>query len=432
MNSEVKLNQLFEALKSERTTTEISDVASWIHTAALGNATPKNNENSIQKDTTMVDQLKGISRFNPPLDLSAYWNVKSLFTTVVSAALIGSMFVLSDNDESMHVSEPQKGSASIVLDTTTNSQNQQSKPSSSFLSPQPDLIQSSADSSSEQPLLLALENQPAIEPFVPIPSFDFSYSNLPKTETGFWKSIEDHLQVDTTFNGITSIVLVGDKCDIAIHGNSGTDVTIKYDYHLKAKGLFSRNKDGHCKLSYEINNSVLTLHVKRSNQSYSGISTLDESSSIDMHIPEGIDVRMDSDLGDIAAEGLKGKTIKLYSSLGDITAQNCSGNFDLNTALGDISLNDVKGKITSNTDMGDITGEHITLTEDCRLTTSLGDIDVQLTNSLSECRLDLSTSLGNVKVDRPELTEKSHDRLKIGTGKLKVIMNTSLGKIKVR
>jgi hypothetical protein len=432
MNSEVKLNQLFEALKSERTTTEISDVASWIHTAALGNATPKTNENSIQKHNTMVDQLKGIARFNTPLDLSAYWNVKSLFTTVVSAALIGSMFVLSDNDEPMHVSEPQKGSASIVLDTTTNSQNQQSKPSSSFLSPQPDLIQSSADSSSELPLLLALENQPAIEPFVPIPSFDFSYSDLPKTETGFWKSMEDHLQVDTTFNGITSIVLVGDKCDIAIHGNSGTDVTIKYDYHLKAKGLFSRNKDGHCKLSYEINNSVLTLHVKRSNQSYSGISTLDESSSIDMHIPEGIDVRMDSDLGDIAAEGLKGKTIKLHSSLGDITAQNCSGNFDLNTALGDISLNDVKGKITSNTDMGDITGENITITEACTLTTSLGDIDVQLTNSLSECRLDLSTSLGNVKVDRPELTEKSHDRLKIGTGKLKVIMNTSLGKIKVR
>jgi hypothetical protein len=280
--------------------------------------------------------------------------------------------------------------------------------------------------------MLALENQPAIHAFVPIPSFDFSYSDLPKTETGFWKSIEDHLQVDTTFNGITSIVLVGDKCDIAIHGNSGTDVTIKYDYHLKAKGLFSRNKDGHCKLSYEINNSVLTLHVKRSNQSYSGISTLDESSSIDMHIPEGIDVRMDSDLGDITAEGLKGKTIKLHSSLGDITAQNCSGNFDLNTALGDISLNDVQGKITSHTDMGDITGENITITEACILTTSLGDIDVQLTNSLTECRLDLSTSLGNVKVDRPELTKKSHDRLKIGTGKLKVIMNTSLGKIKVR
>jgi hypothetical protein len=432
MNSEVKLNQLFAALQSEQATTDISDVTSWIQAASAGNAGLKTSEKHIQKNNTMVEQLKGVARFYPQIDLSAWLNVRTILTTAVSAALIGGMFVLTDNDKPFRISEPKNGSAPVILDTTSGSENQMSKPSSSLLLQEPNLIQSSADSSSEVPLLLALENQPAIEPFVPIPSFDFSHSDQPKTETGFWKSIEDQLQVDTTFNGITSIVLVGDKCDIAIHGNSGTDVTIKYDYHLKAKGLFSRNKDGHCKLSYEINNSVLTLNVKRRNQSYSGISSLDESSSIDMHIPEGIDVRMDSDLGDITAEGLKGKTIKLHSSLGDITAQNCSGNFDLNTALGDISLNDVQGKITSNTDMGDITGENITITEACTLTTSLGDIDVQLTNSLSECRLDLSTSLGNVKVDRPELTEKSHDRLKIGTGKLKVIMNTSLGKIKVR
>jgi hypothetical protein len=307
-----------------------------------------------------------------------------------------------------------------------------SKPTSGLLIQETTLTLPSADSLSEAPLLLALETQPAIEPSLPIPSFDFSYPQQPKSEFGLWKSYDDHLHVDTTFNGITAIVLVGDKCDIAVHGNSGKDVTIKYNYHIDAKGLFSRNKDGQCKLSYEINNSVLTLQVKRSNQSYSGISTLSETSKIDMHIPEGIDVRMDSDLGDIAADGLKGSNIKLQSSLGDITAQNCSGNIDLNTARGDISLNDVQGKITSNTDMGDITGEGVTATAACSLTTSLGDIDVQLTNSLTECRLDLSTSLGNVKVDRPELKEKSHGQLKIGTGKLKVIMNTSLGKIKVR
>ena len=432
MNSEVKLNQLFAALQSEQATTDISDVTSWIQAAAAGNAGLKTSEKHIQKNNTMVEQLKGVARFYPQIDLSAWLNVRTILTTAVSAALIGGMFVLTDNDKPFRISEPKNGSAPVILDTTSGSENQMSKPSSSLLLREPNLIQSSADSSSEVPLLLALENQPAIEPFVPIPSFDFSHSDQPKTETGFWKSIEDQLQVDTTFNGITSIVLVGDKCDIAVHGNSGKDVTIKYNYHLKAKGLFSRNKDGQCKLSYEINNSVLTLHVKRSNLSYNGISTLSETSTIDMQIPEGIDVRMESDLGDIAAEGLKGKTIKLHSSLGDITAQNCSGNFDLNTALGDISLNDVQGKITSNTDMGDITGENITITEACTLTTSLGDIDVQLTNSLTECRLDLSTSLGNVKVDRPELKEKSHDRLKIGTGKLNVIMNTDLGKIKVR
>jgi hypothetical protein len=61
-----------------------------------------------------------------------------------------------------------------------------------------------------------------------------------------------------------------------------------------------------------------------------------------------------------------------------------------------------------------------------------GDIDVQLSNPLSDCSLDLSSSLGKVKVDRPELKKKSGSQLNIGNGKLKVIMETSLGSIKVR
>jgi hypothetical protein len=432
MNSEVKLNQLFSVLQSEQATTDISDVTSWIQAAAAGNTGLKTSEQHIQKHTTMVDQLKGVARFYPQIDFSAWLNVRTILTTAVSAALIGGMFLLTDNDEPLPVSEPQKESAPVILDTTSGSENQMSKPPSGLRFQETALTLPSADSLSEAPLLISSETPPVIEPLLPIPSFDFSDSQQPKSEFGLWKSYDDHLQVDTTFHDITAIVLVGDKCDITVHGDSGKDVTIQYNYQLKAKGLFSRDKDGQCKLSYEINNSVLTLQVKRSKQSYSGISSLSETSKIDMHIPEGIDVRMDSDLGDIAAEGLEGKNIKLNTSLGDITVSNCSGILDLYTSLGDISLNDVQGKITGNTDMGNIVGDGVTATAACSLTTSLGDIDVQLNNSLDECRLDLSTSLGSVKVDRPELKEKSHSQLKIGAGKLKVIMNTSLGKIKVR
>ena len=432
MHSEVKLNQLFAALKSEKATTEISDVTSWIQAAAAGNTGLKTSEQHIQKHTTMVEQLKGVARFYPQIDFSAWLNVRTILTTAVSAALIGGMFLLTDNDDPLPANEPRKEIAPVILDTASSSESQPNKPVSELHLQEPTPILSSGDSSLEAPLLSPLEARPVMEPSLPIPSFDFSYPQQPKSEFGLWKSHDDHLHVDTTFNGITAIVLVGDKCDIAVHGNSGKDVTIQYNYHIDAKGIFSRNKDGQCKLSYEINNTVLTLQVKRSKQSYRGISTLSETSKIDMHIPEGIDVRMESALGDIVTDGLQGKNIKLNTSLGDITVSNCSGILDVYTALGDISLNDVQGEITGNTDMGDITGESVTATAACSLTTSLGDIDVQLNNSLDECRLDLSTSLGSVKVDRPELKEKSSSQLKIGTGKLNVIMNTSLGKIKVR
>ena len=98
MNSEVKLNQLFAALQCEQATTDISDVTSWIQTAAAGNAGLKTSEKHIQKNNTMVEQLKGVARFYPQIDLSAWLNVRTILTTAVSAALIGGMFVLTDND----------------------------------------------------------------------------------------------------------------------------------------------------------------------------------------------------------------------------------------------------------------------------------------------------------------------------------------------
>jgi DUF4097 and DUF4098 domain-containing protein YvlB len=92
----------------------------------------------------------------------------------------------------------------------------------------------------------------------------------------------------------------------------------------------------------------------------------------------------------------------------------------------------LEGKINSVTSLGDIQGEHILISDNSKFNTSLGDIDVQLSNTLSDCSLDLSSSLGKVKVDRPELKKKSGSQLNIGNGKLKVIMETSLGSIKVR
>jgi hypothetical protein len=72
------------------------------------------------------------------------------------------------------------------------------------------------------------------------------------------------------------------------------------------------------------------------------------------------------------------------------------------------------------------------ISDNSKFNTNLGDIDVQLSNPLSDCSLDLSSSLGKVKVYRPELKKKSGNQLNIGNGKLKVIMETSLGSIKVR
>jgi DUF4097 and DUF4098 domain-containing protein YvlB len=235
-----------------------------------------------------------------------------------------------------------------------------------------------------------------------------------QSNAGSWFSSNDSLHVDTLFNGVKSLVFKGDKSDILVSGSNRTDISMKYNYQLKAKGVFSRKKEGNCELNYVLKDSVLTIHLQRKDQNFNGVSVLSESSKIEFYVPDNVDVKMDSDLGDIDANGLKNKSTSLH------------------TALGDIVISNLSGKISCFTSLGDVSGENITVKDDSKLESSLGDIDVQLSNPLSELRLDLSTSLGNVKVDRPDLKKKSSSQLNLGNGKLKVIMATSLGKVIVR
>jgi hypothetical protein len=254
---------------------------------------------------------------------------------------------------------------------------------------------------------------PEIIQLDPINSTQYSPRTNNQSNAGIWLSSNDSLFVDTLFSGVKSLVFKGDKCDLLVRGSERSDVSMKYEYQLKAKGVFNRKNQGNCELSYERKDSVLTIRVKRKDQNFNGVSVLSETSTLEFYVPNNIDVKMNSDLG-------------------DITAENVSGNIDLNTDLGDISMRKLEGKINSVTSLGDIDGEYILISDNSKFNTSLGDIDVQLSNPLSDCSLDLSSSLGKVKVDRPELKKKSGSQLNIGNGKLKVIMETSLGSIKVR
>jgi hypothetical protein len=281
-------------------------------------------------------------------------------------------------------------------------------------------------------------------PFVEIPSvleIVQDYSNIPtqivsiesfKSNTGSWFSSNDSLHVDTLFNGVKSLVFKGDKSDIVVQGSERKNLSMKYNYQLNTKGVFSRKKEGNCELSYVLEDSVLTIHLQRKDEKISGISVISETSKIEFNVPQNVNVKMDSDLGDIDVSRLKTKSAILHTSLGDISASNIQGSIYFVTDLGDISMRNLTGRINCSTSLGDVSGKNISVQEECKLESSLGDIDVQLTNPLSDCRLHLSSSLGKVKIIRPELKKKSASQLIIGDGKLNVVMETSLGKVIVR
>lgn len=406
MKSEEKLNHLFETLRNEKTSTSVSDVTSWIKAPA---------QVTVPKSTSKIIIQKN------------FFIMSSIATIIVTGVLL-----MSGNKEPNIAPKQKKDMQATIQDTST------------VIASQPNHFTFSNEINDNpfiQPLIdLGLVTLPFAE-INPVPEIVqlnaiFPSQNSTKTSlqsnTGSWFSTNDSLHVDTLFNGVKSLVFKGDKSDILISGSNRTGISMKYNYQLKAKGVFSRKKEGNCELSYVLKDSVLTIHLQRKDQKFSGISVLSESSKMEFYVPENVDVKMDSDLGDIDVNGLKANTTKVYTALGDITAENVSGNIDLNTDLGDISMRKLEGKINSVTSLGDIQGEHILISDNSKFNTSLGDIDVQLSNPLSDCSLDLSSSLGKVKVNRPELKKKSGSQLNLGNGKFKIVMETALGKVIVR
>ena len=388
MKSEEKLNHLLASLKAEKASTSIADVTSWIQASAQVNAPESTGKIIIQKNFFIM-------------------------ITIVTTLMVGGLLFLPGNKESK-ITPPQKNtSKEAIIDTSASVAKQANQlPIYIEFSENP-FIQPLIDLGIEPLPFLGIDNGTAITQLDPIHSTQYSPIANNEANAGTWFSSNDSLRVDTLFNGVKSLVFKGDKSDILVSGSNRADISMKYNYQLKAKGVFSRKKEGNCELNYVLKDSVLTIHLKRKDENFNGVSVLSETSKLEFYVPNNMDVKINSDLG-------------------DITAENISGNIDLHTDLGDISMNDLSGKINSVTSLGDIQGEHILISDNSTFNTSLGDIDVQLSNPLSECRLDLSTSLGKVKVDRPELKKKASSQLTLGNGKLKVIMETSLGKVIVR
>ena len=407
MNSEEKLNHLFEALKAEKASTSVADVTSWIQASAQATAPKSTSKMIIQKNFFIM-------------------------STIAITVLVGGLLFLPGNKESKDTPQQKNTTKESTLDTSTSVVKQANQLPVNKEFSEISFIQPLIDLGIEPLPFMEIVNSPAIIQVDPIRSTQQARITKNQSNAGSWFSSNDSLFVDTLFIGVKSLVFKGDKCDLLVRGSERSDVSMKYEYQLKAKGVFNRKNHGNCELSYERRDSVLTIHLEREEQKINGVSVIFDNSVMEFNVPENIDVKMDSDLGDIDVIGLRTNTTKVYTALGDITAENISGNIDLHTDLGDISMNDLSGKINSITSLGDIDGEYILISDNSTFNTSLGDIDVQLSNSLSDCSLDLSSSLGRVKIDRPDFKKKSGSQLDIGNGKWKVIMETSLGKVIVR
>lgn len=411
MKSEDKLNHLFEKLKAEKVSISVSDVTSWIQVSPQATAPKSTGRIIFQKNNFIL-------------------------STVVATLIVGGLLFLTGNKESKRTSEQKNITKESILDTSTSVVKQTNQ-----LLINKEFSEKPFTQHAIQPFIdLGIEPIPLIEidtrrSIIQLDSIPYT-QNFPKTNNqsniGSWFSSNDILNIDTLFSGVNALIFKGNYCNLLVRGSKRSDISMKYKYQLKARGVFSRKKGAGCELSYELKDSVLTISVNWNDPEFNGVSIVSKNSKLEFNVPENIDVKMNSYLGDIDVMGLKTNTTKLYTAHGDINAKKVSGNIDLHTGLGDISMDELAGKINSITSLGDIQGEHILISDNSKFNTICGDIDVQLSNPLSECSLDLSTRVGKVKIDRPDLKKKSSSQLTAGNGKMKVIMESPVGMIIIR
>jgi hypothetical protein len=106
-----------------------------------------------------------------------------------------------------------------------------------------------------------------------------------------------------------------------VNGSNRSDVALNYNHQLKAKGIYSTSKDRYCELNYVLADSILTMHCKRENYIFNGISIIGETNNLKIDVPKNISVQIQSSSGNIDLELLNPiseYSLDLITELGEI------------------------------------------------------------------------------------------------------------------
>ena len=251
--------------------------------------------------------------------------------------------------------------------------------------------------------------------------------------------------------GIKEVEVRGSFCDVSVKGYSGQT--------LYFEGRVSGSSGRNYAIRYDRDGSFLKIWVEspRNNWGYT-------RGQLDLKVPSDIEVIVDNSSGDVLAEDLSGRTIKLEASSGDIEANDIGNDLDLETSSGDIELTGLKGNLTSKSSSGDqrlrdingdvegrsssgrisledvvgdivaetssggidldgfrgglklestsgsLDGDEIELTANSSFRSSSGSIDMELINDIESLNFDLDASSGSLRVGDRRASDRYIDR----------------------
>ncbi|MFN7911202.1 MAG: DUF4097 family beta strand repeat-containing protein [Bacteroidota bacterium] len=458
MRSEEKLNELFKTLREENVTTSVSDVSSWINVHSTSANIKKVKKTAITKKIIIM-------------------------SAIITPAIIGSIILFSGKQhtkpDNMNSPVIKQNNYSLPIDSSKNKDIETAQKNIKVKNKQfigittlnylmRDSTQRVEEKNTTEAKLNSNIHLNETDP----------QSKLPKVSKN-WRTFNDSLNVDTLFNGVKSLVFTGDEGDITVRGSKRSNLTMNYHYRLKTKGVYvkkakavlSKQEEANCGLSYELVDSVLTIHLEIKSQTFSGIGLLSETSKLEFNVPENIAISINTSYGDVELNNLSSSNYRIKTLSGDVKMESVNGNVTLSSISGDVSLKNaelnnlgnnsyriqttsgnikmerVNGNITLSSSSGDVSlknsvaninvslisgrfnGNNINVVDAFYIGCTSGNVDCEITNPDSELRFNLYTASGKIKVQRQDLSYKGFGGYTFGQGNLKITAESTSGNI---
>lgn len=251
-------------------------------------------------------------------------------------------------------------------------------------------------------------------------------------------------QVDTSYDGITKLIVRGSFCDVNVVGGSSSNVA------LSGK-ISGTDNNGNIKIMHRQSGNTLEVWIDRPKGGNWSWGWNNLNGKLDFKAPSNIELIVDNSSGDVSVQNITYATCELTASSGDVKAENITANLRIGATSGDISAIRVKGDVRARTTSGsqrleniegavqaeatsgdirintadgnveaettsgaldienakgvfslrstsgDIEGKYITLTGNSNFKSSSGAIDMRLKNDLKTLSFDLQASSGSLR-----------------------------------
>lgn len=189
---------------------------------------------------------------------------------------------------------------------------------------------------------------------------------------------------------------------ITVHSSFG-NINIR---HSSSDEIRIFTKDGDSRyFSAVCENGVITVENKADKKRRANLKPVfagrSVSSDIDIYLPENcVDkIEINSDFGNVDIDSLDNISLTADCDCGNIEADYIGGDFDLSTDMGNIEIDriNISKNSSAQSSMGNIEIENINEVR-VEYETSMGDCDVKKNNSSSAVTLRAKTSMGDIEI----------------------------------